>query len=160
MSVASINTKVAEAVTAVEAGDYATALFAVGLASASLLAACVLPLTAAYAVCEAFGWERGIDRSWSEAPAFNTIYTFVIFFGAAFVMLPDLNLISVMVFSQTIGGILLPFLLIFMIRIVNDRRIMGRYVNGRVYNGLTWGTVVVVIGLTVALLVMTALGVG
>ena len=142
------------------AGQYATTLFAVGLASASLLAACVLPLTAAYAVCEAFGWERGIDRSWSEAPAFNAIYTFVIAFGAAFVMLPDLNLISVMVFSQTIGGILLPFLLIFMVRIVNDRRIMGRYVNGRLYNAFTWGTVVVVITLTAALLVMTVLGIG
>jgi Mn2+/Fe2+ NRAMP family transporter len=140
------------------AGEYATILFAVGLASASILAACVLPLTAAYSICEAFGWERGIDRSWSEAPAFNSIYTFVIAFGAAFTLLPGLNLIAVMVFSQAIGGMLLPFLLIFMIRIVNDRRIMGRYVNGPVYNWLSWGTVLVVIALTVVLLVMTILG--
>lgn len=140
------------------AGEYATVLFAVGLASASLLAACVLPLTAAYAVCEAFGWERGIDRSWSEAPAFNGIYTFVIFFGAAFVMLPELDLIAVMVFSQTVGGMLLPFLLIYMIRIANDRRIMGRHINGPLYNLFSWTTVSLVITLTAALLVMTALG--
>jgi len=142
------------------AGEYASTLFALGLAGASLLAACVLPLTAAYAVTEAFGFERGIDRTWSEAPVFNGIYTFVILFGASFVMLPDLNLIGIMVFSQAVGGVLLPFLLIFMMRIVNDRRIMGRYTNGRVFNVLGWGTVIVVIGLTVALLVMQALGMG
>jgi Mn2+/Fe2+ NRAMP family transporter len=142
------------------AGQYASILFAVGLAGASLLAACVLPLTAAYAVTEAFGFERGIDRGWSEAPVFNAIYTFVIVFGALFVMVPGLNLISIMVFSQAIGGILLPFLLIFMMRIVNDRRIMGRYVNGRMFNVLGWGTVVVVISLTVALLGMQLFGVG
>lgn len=147
----------AQALTPV-AGPYATTLFAIGLGSASLLAACVLPLTAAYAVCEAFGWERGIDRSWSEAPAFNSIYTFVILFGAAFVMFPNLDLIAVMVFSQTIGGILLPFLLIYMIRIANDRRIMGRHVNGPLYNLFSWSTVLIVIALTVALIVLTALG--
>jgi len=134
-------------------------LFAIGLAGASLLAACVLPLTSAYAVTEAFGFERGIDRTWAEAPVFNGIYTFVIFFGAAFVLLPNLNLIAIMVFSQAVGGILLPFLLIFMMIIINDRRIMGRYVNGRVYNTIGWTTVVVVIALTVALLGMQVLGV-
>jgi len=141
------------------AGRYASVLFAIGLAGASLLAACVLPLTSAYAVTEAFGFERGIDRTWAEAPVFNGIYTFVIFFGAAFVLLPNLNLIAIMVFSQAVGGILLPFLLIFMMIIINDRRIMGRYVNGRVYNTVGWTTVVVVIALTVALLGMQVLGV-
>ena len=140
------------------AGPYASALFAIGLFGASLLAACVLPLTASYAVCEAFGFERGIDRSWAEAPVFNGIYTFVIVFGAAFVLIPSAPLISIMVLSQAVNGVLLPFLLIFMMIIVNDRRIMGRYVNGRVYNVLGWATVGIVIALTVALLVMQAMG--
>jgi len=139
------------------AGPYATILFAVGLVSASLLAACVLPLTAAYAVTEAFGWERGIDRTWAEAPAFNAIYTFVIVFGAAFVLIPGAPLITIMVLSQAVNGILLPFLLIYMIKIINDRRIMGRHVNGRATNVLAWVTVVTVIGLTIALLVGSAL---
>jgi len=141
-------------------GQYATALFAVGLFSASLLAACVLPLTAAYAVCEAFGWERGLDRSWSEAPAFNGIYTFVIVFGALFVLIPELNLILLMVFSQFIGGILLPFLLVYMIKIANDKRIMGRYTNSGWFNMISWATVIVIVALTVILLAMTALGMG
>ncbi len=141
------------------AGQYASALFAIGLFGASLLAAFVLPLTAAYAVTEAFGFERGIDRTWAEAPIFNGIYTFVIFFGALFVLVPNAPLVVIMVLSQAVNGVLLPFLLIFMMKIVNDRRIMGRYVNGRAYNVIGWSTVVVVIGLTVALLVMQALGV-
>jgi Mn2+/Fe2+ NRAMP family transporter len=140
------------------AGRYATQLFAIGLLGASLLAACVLPLTASYAVCEAFGFERGIDRSWAEAPVFNSIYTFVIVFGAAFILIPGLNLISIMVLSQVIGGILLPFLLVFMMVIVNDRRIMGRHVNRRANNVIAWGTIVAVTALTVALIGMTVLG--
>lgn len=138
------------------AGQYASALFAVGLIAASLLAACVLPLTAAYAICEAFGWERGIDRDWSEAPAFNIIYTFVIAFGAALILIPGVPLIQIMVISQAINGVLLPFLLIFMMRIINDRRVMGRFVNGPAFNAVAWSTIVVVIGLTIALMGLTA----
>ncbi len=133
------------------AGAYASTLFAIGLFGASLLAASVLPLTAAYAITEAFGWERGIDRSWTEAPAFNAVYTFVIFVGAAFVLLPNAPLIQLMVLSQTIGGILLPFMLVFMVLLINDRRIMGRHVNKRWQNVLAWGTIVTVIVLTVML---------
>jgi Mn2+/Fe2+ NRAMP family transporter len=139
-------------------GQYATALFAIGLFSASLLAACVLPLTAAYAVCEAFGWERGLDRSWSEAPAFNSIYTFVILFGAAFVLIPDLDLILLMVFSQFVGGILLPFLLVYMIKIANDQRIMGRYTNTGLHNVVSWATVMVIVALTLVLIGMSVMG--
>jgi len=141
------------------AGQYAGALFAIGLFGASLLAAFVLPLTASYAITEAFGFERGIDKSWREAPVFNGIYTFVIFFGALVVLIPKAPLISIMVLSQAVNGVLLPFLLIFMMVIINDRRIMGRHVNGRVYNAIGWTTVVVVIGLTVVLLGMQVLGV-
>ncbi len=139
------------------AGDYASTLFAIGLLGASLLAACVLPLTASYAITEAFGWERGIDRTWSEAPAFNAIYTFVIAFGAVLVLIPGAPLFTIMILSQAVNGVLLPFLMIFMILIINDRRIMGRYVNSRGFNIIAWITVAVVISLTVALLVLMAL---
>lgn len=142
------------------AGPYAGVLFAIGLLSASLLAAAVLPLTASYSICEAFGFEAGLDRSWAEAPVFNSIYTFVIVGGAAIILLPGLNLITIMLVSQVVNGMLLPFLLIFMMIIVNDRSIMGRHVNSRVNNVLAWTTIVVVISLTVALLAMTVLGIG
>ena len=141
-----------------KAGQYATVLFAIGLFGASLLAAFVLPLTAAYAVTEAFGLERGIDRTWSEAPVFVGIYTFVIVFGAVLVLIPNAPLITIMVMSQAVNGVLLPFLLIFMMIIVNDSRIMGRHTNGRAYNAIGWTTVTVVIGLTVALLGFMAVG--
>jgi Mn2+/Fe2+ NRAMP family transporter len=140
------------------AGQYATVLFAIGLFGASLLAAFVLPLTAAYAVTEAFGFERGIDRTWTEAPVFVGIYTFVIVFGAALVLIPNAPLITIMVMSQAVNGVLLPFLLIFMMIIVNDARIMGRHTNGRAYNFVGWATVTIVIGLTVALLGFMAVG--
>lgn len=139
------------------AGRYASILFAVGLAGASLLAACVLPLTAAYAVTEAFGWERGLNRSFSEAPAFNIIFTFVIVFGAFFVLLPKAPLITIMVMSQAINGVLLPILMIFQILIINDKRIMGKYTNKKVTNVLAWITALVVIALSVILLVGSVL---
>ncbi len=142
------------------AGPYAGVLFSVGLLSASVLAAAVLPLTSSYAVCEAFGWESGLDRSWAEAPLFNGLYTFVIALAAAVILVPGLDLIAIMLVSQVINGMLLPFLLIFMMVIVNDRSVMGRHANGRLNNILAWTTIVVVIGLTVALLGMTVLGIG
>jgi len=142
------------------AGSYATVLFSVGLLAASILSAAVLPLTASYAICEAFGWESGLDRKWSEAPIFNGLYTFVIVIAAAVILLPGLDLIAIMLVSQVVNGMMLPFLLIFMMVIINDRRIMGRYVNGPVHNVLAWGTIVVAIALTVILLAMTVLGLG
>lgn len=141
-------------------GKYATVLFAVGLLAASVLAACVLPLTAGYSICEAFGWEAGVDREFSEAPMFIGIYTFVIVVGAALILLPGINLIAVMILSQVINGMMLPFLLIFMMVIINDRRIMGEHVNGRVYNLIAWLTIAGAIALTAILLGMTALGIG
>lgn len=139
------------------AGKYASILFAVGLGGASILAACVLPLTVAYAITEAFGWERGIDHSFSEAPAFNIIFTFVIVFGAGFILIPNAPLITIMVMSQAVNGVLLPILLIFQIKIINDKRIMGKFTNGRVTNALAWTTALVVIGLTAVLLVSSIL---
>lgn len=142
------------------AGPYAEMLFSIGLLSASVLAAAVLPLTASYAICEAFGFESGLDRSWAEAPIFNGIYTFVIAVGAAFILIPGLDLIAIMLVSQVVNGMLLPFLLIFMMVITNDRRIMGRHVNTGLNNVLAWTTIAVVISLTVVLLGMTVLGIG
>ena len=150
----------AEAAMALEpfAGQYAKVLFAVGLIGASFLAACVLPLTTAFVICEAFGWEAGVNFSWHEAPIFKGILTFVIVFSALVVLIPNLNLMKVMVFSQFVCGVILPVLLVFMAIIAADTRIMGRYASGRVTRILLWATVIVVTLLTVALLVMQILG--
>ena len=142
------------------AGPYAQMLFAVGLIGASFLAACVLPLTTAFVICEAFGWEAGVDFTWKEAPMFKGILTFVIIFSALIVLIPNINLMSIMLFSQFVCGVILPVLLVFMALISSDKRIMGKYVSGRISRVLIWTTVVVVTLLTVALLVMQVLGIG
>lgn len=142
------------------AGSYAQMLFAVGLIGASFLAACVLPLTTAFVICEAFGWEAGVDFTWKEAPLFKGILTFVIIFSALIVLLPGVNLMSIMLFSQFVCGVILPVLLVFMALISSDKRIMGKYVSGRIFRVLIWATVLVVSLLTVALLVMQVLGIG
>lgn len=141
------------------AGPYAQALFAAGLVAASLMAACALPLTTSSAVCEAFGWERSLDRGWHDAAVFKTLFTVIIVFSAAMVLLPGVDLMSIILFSQMINGVLLPILLIFILLLVNNRHLMGRYVNGRVYNILSWAMAIIVIALTVALLVMQILGI-
>lgn len=139
------------------AGKYATLLFAIGLGGASLLAACVLPLTAAYAVTEAFGWERGLDHSFKEAPAFNIIFTSVIGFGAAVILIPGAPLITIMVMSQAVNGVLLPLLMYYQMKIINDKRIMGKYVNKKSTNLMGWTTIIVVIMLTAILFVGSVL---
>jgi Mn2+/Fe2+ NRAMP family transporter len=145
----------AEAALALEplAGPLAVYLFGVGLVNASLLGASILPLATAYTICEGFGWERGIDNSYGEAPAFHSIYTFAILFGAAVALIPGLPLFPVMVLSQDINGILLVVVLIFAIKIASDRIIMGDHVNGRFGNTIAWIT-------AAALIVLTALLVG
>jgi Mn2+/Fe2+ NRAMP family transporter len=142
------------------AGPYARVLFGLGLFGASMLAASVLPLSTAYAVCGAFGWERGVSQSWSEAPIFNGLYTALIAVAAAFVLIPGLPLIQVIVATQFLNGLLLPIVLIFVLRLVNDRNLMGEYTNNRAFNILSYGTTAVLIALTVALLVFSILGVG
>ena len=141
------------------AGQYARVLFAVGLIGASFLAACVLPLTTSFVICEAFGWEAGVSFTWKEAPIFKSILTFVIVFSAVIVLIPDINLMGVMLFSQFVCGVILPVLLVFMAIIAADKRIMGAYCVGKVFRVLIWATVVVVAALTVALLVMQILGI-
>ncbi len=135
-------------------GDYAEALFGAGLTGASFLAACVLPGITSSAVCEAFGWERGADRSWAEAPAYRGIITAVITVSAVVVLLPNVNLFGIMMVAQVINGVLLPVLLVFMVLIASDKHVMGRYVNGRAWNALTWLTIVAVVVLTVIMFVM------
>jgi len=142
------------------AGPYAFLLFGLGLFGASMLAASVLPLSTAYAVCGAFGWERGVSRSWSEAPIFNTLYTALIAIGAAFVLIPGLPLIQVIVATQFLNGVLLPVVLIFVLKLVNDRELMGDYTNNRLFNMLSYATTGVLVLLTVALLAFSAFGIG
>lgn len=142
------------------AGEYARILFGVGLFGASMLAASVLPLSTAYAVCGAFGWERGVSMSWSRAPLFNGLYTALIVFGAAFVLLPGLPLIQAIVATQLLNGVLLPIVLIFVLRLVNDRDLMGSHTNSRAFNVLSYATTAILIGLTIALLVFSVLGSG
>jgi Mn2+/Fe2+ NRAMP family transporter len=142
------------------AGPYARLLFGLGLFGASMLAASVLPLSTAYAVCGAFGWERGVSRSWSEAPIFNGLYTALIALAAAFVLIPGLPLIQVIVATQFLNGLLLPIVLIFVLRLVNDRDVMGEYTNNRLFNIVSYGTTAILILLTVALLALSILGIG
>ena len=139
-------------------GDYAELLFGAGLVGASFLAACVLPGITSSAVCEAFGWERGADRSWAEAPAYRGIITAVIAISAVVVMLPGVNLFGIMMIAQVINGVLLPVLLVFMVLIASDKHVMGRHVNGRGWNALTWFTIVAVTVLTIIMFVMQAMG--
>ncbi len=140
------------------AGQYAQILFAAGLVAASFLAACVLPLTTAFVICEAFGWEASLDATWKEAPTFKGIFTGVIILSALVILVPNLNLMTIMLTTQFINGLILPVLLVFMALISADKRIMGKHASGPVGKVLIWATVIIVSVLTVALLVMQALG--
>jgi Mn2+/Fe2+ NRAMP family transporter len=137
------------------AGEYAGLLFALGLLGASLLAAGVLPLATTYMLSEALGFERGVSRSWSEAPIFMGTLTGLIVLGAAVALVPGLPLIKVLVGVYVLNGLLLPVELFAILRLVNDRELMGPHVNGRVYNVLAWGIAIVVSVLSLALIVMT-----
>ncbi len=130
------------------AGEYCSWLFAFGLFNASLFAASILPLSTAYYVCEGMGWEAGVNKNFDEAPQFYVLYTTIILLGMAFVLIPDFPLFFVMVLSQVANGVLLPFVLIFMLMLINRRDLMGEFVNGRVWNAVSWFTVVTMIILT------------
>lgn len=137
------------------AGKYATILFGFGLLGASMLAAFILPLSTAYAVCEALGFEHGISKSYEEAPVFFGLYTVLIALGAGMVLWPGLSLYTVMLASQVVNGILLPPILIFMVLIASDKNIMGEYANSKAYNTVVWIITALLIALTVLLLVST-----
>lgn len=132
------------------AGQYAYILFAMGLFNASLFAASILPLSTAYTVCEGLGFESGVGRKFSEAPVFYWLYTILIVVGAGVVMTPNFPLVKIIIFSQVINGVVLPFVLIFMLVLVNRRELMGEFVNSRLFNVIAWATTVIMIGLTVA----------
>lgn len=133
------------------AGHWSTILFGAGLVAASFLAACVLPGVTSSAICEAFGWERGADRTWEEAPAYRGFITGIVLISAMLVILPGVNLFDIMMSAQVINGVLLPVLLVFLVLIAQDRLIMGEYRNGRVWNILTWATIVLITVLTVVM---------
>ena len=139
-------------------GPWSTVLFAAGLVAASFLAACVLPGVTSSAICEAFGWERGADRSWEEAPVYRGIISAIIMFSALLVILPGVNLFEIMMSAQVINGVLLPVLLVFLVFIAGDKIIMGTYRNGRVWNALTWATIALITVLTVIMFALQILG--
>lgn len=142
------------------AGEYAKALFAIGLVAASLLAACVLPLTTAFVICEAFGWEAGVSFTWKEAPLFKGIFTFVIFVSAVVILIPSLDLMGIMLTAQFVNGVILPVLLVFMAIICTDKHVMGKYTVGKATRALLYLTIVVVGILSAICLVMQVLGIG
>ncbi len=131
------------------AGDWAYILFALGLFNASLFAASILPLSTAFTVCEGLGFESGVEHKFSEAPAFYWLYTALIVAGGAVVLIPGLPLIKIAVFSQVVNGAVLPFVLIFMLLLINKKELMGEYVNKRTFNIIAWATTVIMVGLTV-----------
>ncbi|MEA3494174.1 MAG: Nramp family divalent metal transporter [Candidatus Margulisiibacteriota bacterium] len=140
------------------AGNYAYLLFALGLFASSTLGASILPLSSSYAICEAFGWENGISKKFDEAPIFFTLYTLLIVIGGGVVLFPNTHLISIMLFSQTANGILFPFILIFMLLLVNKKRLMGEYVNSKFNNFIAGSTAIVLILLTIFLIIATITG--
>lgn len=130
------------------AGKYASLLFAVGLANASLFAASILPLATAYYICEGMGWEAGVNKTFKEAPQFMWLYTFLIAIGALIVLVPGAPLIAIMWLSQVVNGIMLPFVLIFMLLLINKAELMEGYTNSRAFNRIAWTTTTVMIALT------------
>jgi NRAMP (natural resistance-associated macrophage protein)-like metal ion transporter len=145
----------ADAAAALEpvAGGLASLLFAIGLFGASMLAATILPITTAFVICEAFGWESGVGQRFRDAPAFFGIFTLLLVIGAFVVLIPGLDLIPLIIGTQYLQGLLLPIVLVFIVLLVNDRRLMGRFANGRVLNVLAWGCIGLVVVLDVVLLV-------
>ena len=131
------------------AGQYAYILFAVGLFNASLFAASILPLSTAYTVCEGLGFESGVGQKFGEAPFFYWLYTALIVAGGTVVLIPGLPLVKIAVLSQVVNGVVLPFVLIFMLLLINKKELMGEYVNTRLFNWVAWATTVIMIVLTV-----------
>jgi len=135
------------------AGQYASLLFAFGFLNASLFAASILPLSTAYYVCESLGFEAGVSKSFREAPVFHGLYLGLIILAVIIIMIPDIPLLSILYLSQVANGILLPFLLILMLLIINDKKVMGEHVNSRLFNVISWATVIIVMSLSIALVV-------
>jgi len=139
-------------------GQYAFLLFSAGLLNASVFAACILPLSTAYCVCEGMGFEAGVNKRMREAPVFYLLYTLLIVVGAGVILIPGFPLVRMILLSQVLNGALLPFILIFMIVLINKRDLMGEWTNSRFFNAISWATVVIMIGLTLALVGISVRG--
>jgi Mn2+/Fe2+ NRAMP family transporter len=137
-------------------GQYAFLLFAAGLFNAAIFAACIQPLSTAYTVCEGLGFETGIDRNFREAPIFYWLFTVLVVVGAGAVLIPRFPLVKMILLSQVLNGVLLPFILIYMILLINKDRLMKKWKNSIAYNAVAWASVVIMIGLTLALVAITA----
>jgi len=137
------------------AGQYCFYLFAFGLLNASVFSACILPLSTAYSVCEGMGWEVGVNRRFRQAPQFYALYSAIIIIGSAVILLPGVKLIPIMLISQASNGILLPFVLIFMLLLVNNKRLMGEHTNSKIYNLITVLVIIGMIGLSIILFFAT-----
>ena len=135
------------------AGQYAFILFGIGLFGASVLAATIIPLSTSYAICEALGWERGVNNKFKEAPAFFGIYTSIIVLGSLLILIPKISLIQIILVTQQIAGVLSPIILIFMIILINDNEIMGEHVNTPLQNIISWITVAFIIILSLILFI-------
>lgn len=140
------------------AGKYASIMFAIGLFNAGLFSVCIIPLSTAYAVCEAFGWEQGVDRTYKQAPEFINIYTGMIIIGGALILWPKAPLVTIMVLSQAVNGFLLPVIMVFMMLLINNERIMGKYVNTKLYNWVAWIITSLLVLLSVILVVVSFTG--
>jgi NRAMP (natural resistance-associated macrophage protein)-like metal ion transporter len=134
------------------AGEFASILFAAGLFNASFFAASVLPISTAYSVCEGLGFESGVDKRFRQAPFFYWLYTLLIVAGAAVVLIPNFPLVTMTILSQVLNGVLLPFVLYFMLKLINNKALMGKHTNTRWFNVIAWATTVIVVGLTVVML--------
>jgi NRAMP (natural resistance-associated macrophage protein)-like metal ion transporter len=137
-------------------GQAAYLLFSAGLFNASIFAACILPLSTSYTVCEGLGFESGVNRSFREAPIFYWLFTGLVAIGAGVVLIPGFPLVRMILASQVLNGILLPFVLIFMILLVNKQRLMKKWVNSSFYNAVAWIAIIFLVGLTLALIVISA----
>lgn len=136
-------------------GAYASLLFAAGLFNASLFAACILPLSTAYSVCEGLGFESGVNQRFREAPIFYWLFTLLIVTGAVVILIPGFPLVKMILLSQVVNGVLLPFILIFMTILINKKELMQEWTNSRIYNIIAWVSVALMIGLTLALVAIS-----
>jgi Mn2+/Fe2+ NRAMP family transporter len=140
------------------AGELASEVFAFGLFIASIFSATILPLATSFYVCEAFGFESGIDKKWEEAPEFYILYTSILAVAAGLILIPNAPLIKISLWSQVINGVLLPVVLVCMMLLINNKRIMGQYTNKAFNNIIGWGTVVILMGLSALLLILPWFG--
>jgi Mn2+/Fe2+ NRAMP family transporter len=136
-------------------GNYAYLLFSAGLFNASFFAACILPLSTVFTVCEGLGFESGVDKRFHEAPEFYWLYTLLVVLGAGVILWPNFPLIKVILASQVLNGVLLPFILIYMVLLINKKDLMKEWTNSAAYNAVAWVSVAIMIGLTLALASIT-----